>query len=145
MYAVKMAEFPPSHCTPDTICVAGRHAAECREEGSMITRITRGVLDVDREAEVFESLREGAASRPRLPGLIGFSLSRTLHDRAVVLVSVSYWTDIDTMATALGPGWRQPSWPGLNEHLTGSTVEILETVATSFEEVEQLTPQDDGV
>jgi hypothetical protein len=110
----------------------------------MITRITRGVLDVDREAEVFESLREGAASRPQLPGLIGFSLSRMLQDRAVVLVSVSYWTDIDTMAAALGPGWQLPSWPGLNEHLSGSTVEILETVATSFEEVGQLTAQDDG-
>ena len=110
----------------------------------MITRITRGVLDVDREAEVFESLRAGAASRPQLPGLIGFSLSRMLRDRAVVLVSVSYWTDIDTMATALGPGWQQPSWPGLTEHLTGATVEILETVATSFEEVQQLAPQDDG-
>jgi hypothetical protein len=83
-----------------------------------------------REAEVFESLRKGAASRPQLPGLVGFSLSRILQDRAVVLVSVSYWTDIDTMAAALGPGWRQPSWPGLNEHLTGATVEILETVAT---------------
>jgi hypothetical protein len=115
-----------------------------RQEGSMITRITRGVLDVDREAEVFESLREGAASRPQMPGLIGFSLSRMLRDRAVVLVSISYWTDIDTMAAALGPGWQQPSWPGLNEHLTGATVEILETVATSFEEVEQLTLRDDS-
>jgi hypothetical protein len=28
--------------------------------------------------------------------------------------------------------------------LTGATVEILETVATSFDEVQQLTPQDDG-
>ena len=111
----------------------------------MITRITRGVLDVDREAEVFESLRRGAASRPQLPGLVGFSLSRMLDGRAVVLVSISYWSDIDMMAAALGPGWRQPSWPGLNEHLTGATVEILETVATSFEEVEQLTPQGDSV
>jgi hypothetical protein len=110
----------------------------------MIMRITRGVLDVDREAEVFESLREAAASRPQLPGLVGFSLSRMLQDRVVVLVSVSYWTDIGTMAAALGPGWQQPSWPGLNEHLTGATVEILETVATSFDEVQQLTPQDDG-
>ena len=111
----------------------------------MITRITRGVLDVDREAEVFESLRRGAASRPQLPGLVAFSLSRMLQDRAVVLVSVSHWTDIDTMAAALGPGWRDPSWPGLTEHLTGATVEILETVATSFEEVEQLTPEGNGV
>ena len=112
----------------------------------MITRITRGVLDLDREAEVFKTLRTSAASRPQLPGLLGFSLSRTLEERAVVLVSVSYWTDIDTMAAALGPSWREPSWPGLSEHLTDATVEILETVATSFEEVvEQLTPQDDGV
>jgi hypothetical protein len=111
----------------------------------MITRITRGVLDVDREAEVFGSLRKAAASRPKLPGLIGFSLSRILQDRAVVLVSVSHWTDIDTMAAALGPGWREPSWPGLSEHLTQSTVEILETVATSFEEVEELTPHGEAI
>lgn len=111
----------------------------------MITRITRGVLDVDREAEVFASLRKSAASRPQLPGLISFSLSRMLRDRAVILVSVSHWTDIDTMATALGPGWQEPSWPGLNEYLTGATVEILETVATSFDEVERLAPRDDGV
>ena len=26
-YAAKVAECPPSHCTPDTICIAGRHAA----------------------------------------------------------------------------------------------------------------------
>ena len=109
----------------------------------MITRITRGVLDVDREAEVFEYLRTSAASRPQLPGLVGFSLSRTLNDRSVVLVSVSYWTDIDTMAAALGPAWRQPSWPGLNEHLTDSSVEILEAVATSFEDIEQLMPKRD--
>ena len=110
----------------------------------MITRITRGVLDVDREAEVFESLRKSAASRPQLPGLIDFSLSRMLRDRVVVLVSISHWTDLDTMVAALGPGWQQPSWPGLNEYLTGATVEILETVATSFDEVGRLT-QDDGV
>lgn len=110
----------------------------------MITRITRGVLDVDREAEVFEALRKAAAARPQLSGLVGFSLSRMLQDRAVVLVSVSHWTDLDTMATALGPGWREPSWPGLSEHLTGSTVEILETVATSFEDVVQLTPEGNG-
>ena len=55
----------------------------------MITRITRGVLDVDREAEVFESLRTAAASRPQLPGLVGLSLSRMFQDRVVVLVSVA--------------------------------------------------------
>ena len=94
---------------------------------------------------MFESLRTAAASRPELAGLVGFSLSRVLQDRAVILVSVSHWKDIDSMATALGPGWEQPSWPGLSEHLTASTVEILETVATSFEEVEQLIPQGDGL
>ena len=110
----------------------------------MITRITRGVLEVDHEVEVFESLREAAASRPKLPGLIGFSLSRMFEDRSIILVSVSLWTDLDTMAAALGPGWREPSWPGLSEHMTGSTVEILETIATSFEEVEQHVPEADG-
>jgi hypothetical protein len=34
-------------------------------ENSMITRITRGVLDVDREAEMFEALRTAAASRQK--------------------------------------------------------------------------------
>jgi len=104
----------------------------------VITRITRGVLDRDHEAEVFEFLRVAAASRPQLPGLIGFSLSRTMQDRSVVLVSVSHWTDVDTMAATLGPGWHQPSWPGLNEYLTDASVEILETVATSLEEIEEL-------
>jgi len=104
----------------------------------VITRITRGVLDRDHEAEVFEFLRTAVASRPQLPGLMGFSLSRTMQDRSVVLVSVSHWTDIDTMAATLGPSWHQPSWPGLNEYLTDASVEILETVATSLEEIEEL-------
>lgn len=109
----------------------------------MITRITRGVLDVDREAEVFEALRTAAASGPQMPGLVGFSLSRMLVDRSVVLVSVSYWTDVDTMAATLGPGWREPSWPGLSEYLSDATVDILETVATAFEEVGQHMPEGD--
>ncbi len=104
----------------------------------MITRITRGVLSRDHEAEVFEYLRGAAAARPHLEGLLGFSLNRTMQDRSVVLVSVSYWTDIDTMAAALGPKWHEPSWPGLNEYLTDASVEILEAVATSLEQVEEL-------
>jgi hypothetical protein len=104
----------------------------------LITRITRGVLSRDHEAQVFEYLRAAAATRPQLDGLLGFSLNRTMQDRSVVLVSVSYWTDIDTMAGALGPNWHEPSWPGLNEFLTEASVEILETVATSLAQVEEL-------
>lgn len=104
----------------------------------MITRITRGVLSRDHEAEVFEYLRTTAANRPQLDGLLGFSLNRTMQDRSVVLVSVSYWTDIDRMAAALGPRWHEPSWPGLNEYLTDASVEILEAVATSLEQIEEL-------
>jgi hypothetical protein len=96
------------------------------------------VLSRDHEAQVFEYLRATAATRPKLDGLVGFSLNRTMQDRSVVLVSVSYWTDLDTMAAALGPNWHEPSWPGLNEYLTDASVEILEAVATSLEQVDEL-------
>jgi hypothetical protein len=104
----------------------------------MITRITRGVLDRNSESDVFEFLRAAAASRPKLPGLLGFSLSRSMTERDIVLVSVSLWTDIDTMAGALGSNWHEPSWPGLNEHLKDASVEIHETIATSLTELEAL-------
>jgi hypothetical protein len=105
----------------------------------MITRITRGVLDRNNEAEVFEYLRTTAAARPPVPGLLGFSLNRTMQDKSVILVSVSYWTDLDAMAKSLGPKWHEPSWPGLNEYLSEASVEILETIATSLTEVEGIT------
>jgi hypothetical protein len=104
----------------------------------MITRITRGVLDRNNEAQVFEFLRTSAAARPPVPGLLAFSLNRTMQDRSVVLVSVSLWTDIDAMAASLGPKWHEPSWPGLNEYLTEASVEILETIATSMTDLEEL-------
>ena len=106
----------------------------------MITRITRGVLDRNSESDVFEFLRASAASRPHVPGLLGFSLSRSMTERDIILVSVSLWIDIDTMAASLGPNWHEPSWPGLNEHLTDASVEIHETIATSLTELEILTP-----
>jgi hypothetical protein len=106
----------------------------------MITRITRGVLDRNHEAQVFEFLRTSAAARPQLPGLVGFSLNRILQERAVILVSVSYWTDMDAMTAALGPNWQRPSWPGLNEYMSEASVEILETVAASMTATELLNP-----
>jgi len=106
----------------------------------LITRVTRGVLDRDKEAEVIAYLRTAADARPVIPGLVGFVLSRAMDERSVVLVSISLWTDIDTMAASLGPNWRQPSWPGLNEHMKDASVEIFETIATSTEGLMKLEP-----
>jgi quinol monooxygenase YgiN len=105
----------------------------------MITRITRGRLAPNAEGRVFELLRTAAAARPHVPGLHSMSLSRTVEERNTILVAVSIWTDFDAMAAVLGQSWQEPSWmPGVGEHVLEATVEILETVATSAEEFEEL-------
>lgn len=74
-----------------------------------------------------------AAARPRL---LGMSISRKVVAGCVELVSVSIWQDVDTMVSIVGPRWREPGWlPGLDGAVTESTLELLETVVTSYDDL----------
>ncbi len=108
----------------------------------MVTRITRGRLMPNSEARVFAMLRTVAAAQPMIPGLQSISLSRMVQGRDTVLVAVTVWDDVETMAKVLGPTWQAPSWilPGLDELVAEATVEILETVATSAQKLMELAP-----
>jgi hypothetical protein len=54
----------------------------------------------------------------------------------VEMLSVSIWQDFDAMTAIIGPNWREPSWlPGLGEAIESSSLEILETVVSSYEEL----------
>ena len=102
----------------------------------MITRITRGTLRPNSEGRVFEILREATRANPRPPGLLGVSISRHVNGSVTELVSVSIWQDVDTMAAVIGPAWREPAWlPGLDEAIASSSLEILETVVSSYDEL----------
>ena len=107
----------------------------------MVTRITRGRLMPNSEARVFAMLRTAAAAHPMIPGLQSMSLSRVVQGRDTVLVAVTVWDDFEAMAKVLGPTWQAQSWmPGLDELVAEATVEILETVATSAQELMELAP-----
>jgi hypothetical protein len=103
----------------------------------MITRITRGSLRPNSEARVFEILRAAAGSRDSRPeGMLGMSISRNVGENGVELVAVTIWSDLESMATVMGPNWQEPAWlPGLSDHIVDSRTELLETVVSSFEEV----------
>jgi hypothetical protein len=74
-------------------------------------------------------------------GLHSMSLSRTVEGRDTILVAVSVWDDMDAMSAVLGPTWQEPSWmPGVGEHVLEATVQILEMVATSAKDLEELAP-----
>lgn len=107
----------------------------------MVTRITRGRLMPNTESRVFQLLRTAAAAQPVVPGLVSMSLSRTLEGRDTVLVAITVWSDVEAMARVLGPRWQAPSWmPGLDELVAEATVEILETVAMSAQDLAELAP-----
>ena len=108
----------------------------------MITRITRGTVHPNSEARVFEILRAATRANPRPQGLLGLSISRHVSGGVTGLVSVSIWQDIDAMASVIGPAWRKPTWlPGLADAIEGSSLEILETVVSSYEELVEVNPR----
>ena len=102
----------------------------------MITRITRGKLHVNAEARVFEILREAITANPRPPGMLGLSISRQVTAGITELVAVTVWQDLEAMSANMGPQWMEPTWLGpLQEAIADSSVEILETVVSSYEEL----------
>jgi hypothetical protein len=102
----------------------------------LITRITRGVLHPNSEGRVFEILRDATRATPRPRGMLGMSISRQVRGKTTELVAVTIWEDIEAMAAVMGPSWNEPSWmPGLRESVSDSTIEILETVVSSYEEL----------
>ena len=121
----------------------GRPSARLRHvEGRLITRITRGTLRPNTEGRVFEVLRDATRANPRPPGLLGVSISRHVTGKVTELVAVSIWADVDAMVAVMGEKWREPTWlPGLSESIVDSTLEILETVVSSYEELKTASPE----
>jgi hypothetical protein len=106
----------------------------------MITRVTRGTLRPNSEGRVFEILRQATLANPRPPGLVGMSISRHVTETKVDLLAISIWEDFDAMTAVMGPKWREPTWlPGLAESIETSSLEILETVVSSYDELARQT------
>jgi hypothetical protein len=102
----------------------------------MITRITRGTLRPNSEARVFEILREATGSSGRPKGMLAMSISRNVGEKNVELVAVTVWDDLESMAAVMGPHYREAAWlPGLGEHITSSSTELLETVVSTFDDL----------
>jgi hypothetical protein len=102
----------------------------------LITRITRGTVRPHSEQRAFDILREATRANPRPPGLLGVSISRHVVGGVTELVAVSIWRDLDAMVAVIGPGWREPTWlPGIADAIDKSSLEILETVVSSYEEL----------
>ena len=102
----------------------------------MITRITRGRVLRNSESRVFELLRVATEASPRPPGLLGLSISRQVKDGVTELVAVTVWQDIEAMSAVMGPQWSEPTWlPPLREAIAESTLEILETVVSSYDDL----------
>jgi hypothetical protein len=107
----------------------------------MITRITRGTLQRDSEARVFGVLRQAFEDAPSPPpGLLSFGLHRRLKGpSAVELVAITVWEDLEAMATAMGPGWREPAFlPGLADSISDTSLEILEGIILGYENLPRL-------
>ena len=105
----------------------------------MILRQTRGTLRPNSEARIFDILRAATATSSRPPGLEALFISRAVRHGAVEVVSTSVWLDMDAMITGLGPTWREPNWlPGLAPYISDSTVELLETVLSSYLDLTEL-------
>jgi hypothetical protein len=99
----------------------------------VIIRISRGRIRPGTEAEVFSRLR-GASEAGRPDGLEAFFLGRHLTADGLELVAITVWRDIETLIGIMGDGWESPKWlPGLEELVTNSSVEHLETAVEDFE------------
>lgn len=100
----------------------------------MIIRITRGRVRPGTEAEVFARLRDASEERGRPDGLRARFIGRHLTADGLELVAITVWSDVDTLIAVLGAGWESPRWlPGLEDLVTHSSVEHLETVVVDFE------------
>lgn len=99
----------------------------------MILRQTRGTLRPNSEARIFDLLRVAAATAARPPGLEALFIGRAVRHGSVEIVATSVWRDMDAMIAGLGPSWREPSWlAGLAPYISDSSVELLETVLSSY-------------
>ena len=73
------------------------------------------------------------------------TISRRAAEQYVELISVTVWDDVDAMAAALGPRWREPSWlSGLIDAVISSDLEIYETVMLGYENRVKLMVPDEG-
>ena len=105
----------------------------------MITRITKATIRDNAEARVFEVLRQATQAHPRPPGLVDIVISRQVKANATEVVAITVWEDLESMISVVGPNWREPSWlPALGDAVIDDSLEILETVVTSYDGLLQL-------
>ena len=100
----------------------------------MIIRISRGNVQPDAEGEVVARLRAATEGRERPDGLHALFIGRQLAASGMQIVAITVWEDADSLIRVLGDGWEGPKWlAGVDEHVTGSTVEHWETAIESFD------------
>ena len=107
----------------------------------MIIRISRGRVRPGTEAEVFGRLRAATEGRQRPAGLAALFVGRHLTEDGLEVVAITVWTDVEALIGVLGSGWESPKWLGAVEELiTNSTVEHLETAIEDFERLDAFAP-----
>jgi heme-degrading monooxygenase HmoA len=111
----------------------------------MITRITRGRIRPHAKARVFEMLRSAVQTGTAPRGMLSLSISRRATEDYVELVSVTVWEDVEAMAAAFGPSWREPTWMvGLEDAVLSSDLEIFETAVFGYDALAKLARAEDA-
>lgn len=100
---------------------------------TLIIRITRGRVRPGTEGDVFARLRT-APEGGRPDGLRALFIGRHLTSDGLELVAITVWSDVEALIGVMGEGWEAPKWlAGLEELVTDSTVEHLETAVEDFD------------
>lgn len=103
----------------------------------MIVRVTQARIKPNSESAVFEILRDVSRGMARPPGMEALHIGRRMGDRGNELISVTVWTDIDTLRAAMGTSMEVAAFlPQLEPHLVEATVEHFETIVDRFEQLD---------
>lgn len=105
----------------------------------MIVRVTRARIKRDSEPAVFAILRDVSTGISRPPGMEALYFGRRMSDRGNELISVTVWTDIDTLRAAMGTSMEVAAFlPQLEPHLVEATVDHFETIVDRFEQLDEI-------
>ena len=103
----------------------------------MIVRVTRAKIRPNSEAAVFDILRDVSKGIRRPPGMEALHFGRRMSAQGNELVSITIWTDMDSLQAAMGTSMEVAAFlPQLEPHLVDASVEHFETIVDRFEELE---------